>query len=44
MLKQVPRFLWWLALGFLGAGVALEGYRFVFSRAASLCLSCMGLQ
>ncbi len=43
-MKILPKVLWWLAGILLLAGVLSGGFRFVFSRAANLCLSCMGLQ
>ncbi|WP_168720274.1 hypothetical protein [Thermosulfurimonas marina] len=42
--KDWPKILWILAFLALGGGLLREGYRLVFSNAASLCLSCMGLQ
>ncbi|WP_255592262.1 hypothetical protein [Thermosulfurimonas sp. F29] len=43
-MRLKPGVLWWLAAGALIAGILAGGYHFVFSRAATLCLSCMGLQ
>ncbi len=41
---RFKRLLLALAAVLVGLGVLLGGHGFVFSRASSLCLSCMGLQ
>ncbi|WP_297055286.1 hypothetical protein [Thermosulfurimonas sp.] len=43
-LKRIPFYLWWVAAAMLGSGIVLQGFKFVHFRAATLCLSCIGLQ
>jgi len=43
-MKRWSLVFFWLGMGLLAWGLFHEGWRFVWSRAASLCLSCMGLE
>ncbi len=44
-MSRMQKLLWWLLIGgLLFYGAWEGGSRFVWSRAATLCLSCMGLQ
>jgi len=43
-MKRWPQIVLWVGMGLLTWGLLHGGFRFVWSRAASLCLSCMGLE
>ncbi|WP_148236952.1 thioredoxin [Thermodesulfatator indicus] len=43
-MKHLPKFLLLVGGGLLAYGLLTGGFGFVWSRAVSLCLSCMGLE
>ncbi|WP_022852426.1 hypothetical protein [Thermodesulfatator atlanticus] len=43
-MRHFPKVILLAGAGLLLYGFAHDGFRFVWSRAVSLCLSCMGLE